>query len=309
VLTLLPRLGVAAGAILVAAAAVSACRAGVAAPVRDPVAKIELGGPGGFVVPAVGAVWATDTVSRLVRIDPATNAVAGEVSAGVRPLGLAYGAGSLWVASSISGRVLRIDPARQKVVKRIAPGLGPRDVTYGAGAVWVTNESGGTVARIKPRTNKVVARIRGFRQPNGVTYAFGSIWVGELAGGRVTRVDPRRNRIVRRVAVPAADWITASPDSLWISSERGKVYRLDPATMAVKAVVSVGANPLGSAWIDGELWVPNIDDDTISIVDPSTNTVRTTLHVGDGPISIALADGDVWVTHERDPLWRLHRSG
>jgi DNA-binding beta-propeller fold protein YncE len=58
--------------------------------------------------------------------------------------------------------------------------------------------------------------------------------------------------------------------------------RVNPSTGTVVARVRVGANPLGSAWIGGELWVPNIDDGTLSIVDPTQNAVRTTLTTGKG---------------------------
>jgi DNA-binding beta-propeller fold protein YncE len=275
----------------------------------QPVATISLGG-GGIVMPAVGSVWATDTVfNRLVRIDPATNRATARIRAGSRPLGIAYGARSLWVASSFSGDVIRVNPRTRKIVKRIASGISPYDVAFGAGAAWASNESEGNVVRVSPRRNRVVARIRGFGRPNGVTFAFGSIWVADLARGRVARINPARNRITARAPVPAADWITASPDSLWISSEQGKVFRLDPQTLAVEAVIPVGANPLASAWIGGELWVPNIDDDTVSIVSPATNSVGTTLAVADGPISVASAGGDVWITHEHGPLWRLPKTG
>ena len=175
--------------------------------------------------------------------------------------------------------------------------------------MWASNEVDATVSRISPRKNRVVARIGVAAQPNGITSAFGSIWVACLRGNRVLRINPARNRVTARLTVPAADWITASPDSLWVSSERGRIYRLNPTTLKTTATVQVGANPLASAWIDGELWVPNIDDDTLSIVDPATNAVRRTIPVGDGPIAVAELAGDVWVTHERDRLWRLSKGG
>ena len=131
----------------------------------------------------------------------------------------------------------------------------------------------------------------------------------DFGRGRLLRIDPRRNRVERKISIPSADWITAWPDSLWVSSETGRVYRIDPATMATKATVTVGANPLASAWIDGALWVPNIDANSVSVVDPASNSVRRTISVGASPIAVAAAAGAAWVTSETDgDLSRLETS-
>ena len=77
-------------------------------------------------------------------------------------------------------------------------------------------------------------------------------------------------------------------------------------TGPVTARVDVGANPLGSAWINGEPWVPNIDDGTISIVDPAKDEVRTTLDAGKSPLSIVSAAGDVWISvSDAGQIWRV----
>ena len=91
-----------------------------------------------------------------------------------------------------------------------------------------------------------------------------------------------------------------------MSSEPGTVVRIDPATRRRRRRrIKVGANPLATAWIGGELWVPSIDDDSVSIVDPATNTVRDDaqggLRPGLGACRPEAAsgsrdseDGDVW---------------
>jgi DNA-binding beta-propeller fold protein YncE len=105
-----------------------------------------------------------------------------------------------------------------------------------------------------------------------------------------------------------ADWVTASPGALWVSSEPGAIVRIDPASGAVKARIRVPANPLATAWIGGELWVPSIDADSVSIVDPATNRVRETRKAGFGPGSVAQAGGGVWVGDTEDgDVWRLQR--
>ena len=106
-----------------------------------------------------------------------------------------------------------------------------------------------------------------------------------------------------------ADWITPSRDALWVSSEANEVVRLDPATLAIVARIPVGRNPLASAWIAGELWVPNIDDGTISVIDPSRNAVRTTFSAGQGTLAVAEAAGDAWVSSSNEgEIWRLHAA-
>ena len=176
--------------------------------------------------------------------------------------------------------------------------------SFGGGSVWVSNEDG-TVSRIGPRRNKVVKTIRLGGSRTGAV-AFRKVWVCDFGRGRLIGINPKRNRVERRISLPKADWITASADSLWVSSETGKIYRVDPDSLAVRAVVTVGANPLASSWVAGRLWVPNIDDNTVSVVDPGTNAVVRTIPVGQSPLAVAEGAGSAWVTSDFDgDLWRL----
>ena len=275
----------------------------------DAPARIPIGARGGVLVPAFGSLWTTDlTLNRLVRIDPQAARVTGKRALGYSPYGLTAGAGSVWVASQNGDRLARVNPRTLKIVRQVPVGFRAFAAAFGAGSVWVSLENDGTVVRVSAKRNRVVKRIRGFSDPNGLVYANGAIWVSDLARGRVTRIDPRTNRVTNRIAVPAADWITPGGGALWVSSERGRVFRLDPVSRKVVGSVAVGANPLASAWVDGALWVPNIDANTISVVDPATNTVSRTIPAGNAPLGIAATTAGVFVSMSNDgSVWRFSR--
>jgi YVTN family beta-propeller protein len=115
--------------------------------------------------------------------------------------------------------------------------------------------------------------------------------------------------VTAQIKIPKADWVTASPDALWVSTETGRIVRVDPVRRTNTPRLRVGANPLGSAWIGGELWVPNIDDGTVSVVDPSRNAVRATLGAGKGPLAIVGAAGDAWISNSVDgTVWRVRAA-
>jgi YVTN family beta-propeller protein len=54
------------------------------------------------------------------------------------PLGVAAGAGSLWVANSGDGTVTRIDPVSGRVVETIAVGGSPNGIAAVGDEIWVT---------------------------------------------------------------------------------------------------------------------------------------------------------------------------
>ena len=61
--------------------------------------------------------------------------------------------------------------------------------------------------------------------------------------------------------------------------------------------------------IGGELWVPNIDANTVSVLDTAAISVKRTIDVGKSPIAVASAAGAAWVSSEEEgDLWRLSPS-
>jgi YVTN family beta-propeller protein len=290
------------GVVIIAVAAVCGVAAGAVSP-----KQLHVGLSASFALSQGGTVWVSDhTGNQVVRVDPAAGRVVRRIRVSGYPFGLAYGAGSLWVGSRRGDVVTRWNPDTGRRQARIRVGSAPYAVAFGGGSVWVTNESSGTVSRIRPKRNKVVKTIRVGGNPNGILVAFGKVWVADYGRGRLIRVNAARNRVERSISIPKADWITPAAGALWVSSELGNLYRVDPATMAVVAKVAVGENPLASTVAGGQLWVPNIDSGTVSVIDPATSTVTRTETVGPSPIAVAATPDAAWVTSELNgDLWQF----
>jgi YVTN family beta-propeller protein len=74
--------------------------------------------------------------------------------------------------------------------------------------------------------------------------------------------------------------------------------------------VRVGANPLASAFVGGELWVPNIDSNTLSVVDPASSAVSRTIPAGNAPLGVLSTPDGVLVSMSNDgAVWRFDNSG
>lgn len=94
--------------------------------------------------------------SRLIGIDPATNALDPPIELGLRGTDLAVGEGAVWVVSHLAGALVRVDPAARAVTARV-DGLGALyTVAVGEGAVWA---SGTVTVRIAPDTAEVTTTV------------------------------------------------------------------------------------------------------------------------------------------------------
>jgi len=102
------------------------------------VLHVRLGFGSGEVAYGKPYVWVAEPIAnRVWAIDPRTGTVAGSVTVGAQPDGIAVGDGAVWV-SSADGTVSRIDPVHLRVVEQIRVGGTPAGIAVGDGAVWVT---------------------------------------------------------------------------------------------------------------------------------------------------------------------------
>jgi len=245
---------------------------------------------------AGGSVWVGGLGgSDVLRLDPASAKVAARVDVGPRVFNLAAAPGAVWAVSNSLGTVSRVDTRTGSVTATVRVGAQPYDVEWGFGSAWVSNAGDGTVSRITG--SRVVKTIRVGTEPNGLTAWGRYLYVSDHTGGRVVRIDPAANRVVASVPLAGADWITGLGGSLYVSQETNVVARLDARTLQVTGRARVDRNPLGSAVVDGELWVPCIDAGRVDVVDPASMRVVRRLAAAGGPIIALPAYGHVWLSH------------
>jgi streptogramin lyase len=252
-----------------------------------------------------GSVWAGGlAIGDVLRIDPESGKVLSRVNVGSRVFNLASAPGAVWAVANISGTATRIDSRTGKVTATVRVGNAPYDVEWGFGSAWVSNSGDGTISRITGR--KVVKSIKVGGEPNGLSAIGRFIWATDYRGGKLLRIDPRTNRVTGTVALPGADWVTGQNGSLYVSQEANAVTRVDARTLKVLGSAKVKRNPLGSAIVKGQLWVPCIDSGVIVVVDPSTMKVVQEFPAGPGPIVALPVSGHVWVSHTTGTsVWRF----
>ena len=205
-------------------------------------------------------------------IDPQRSRVVGHVLVGRRPVAVAIGHGSVWVANADDGTVSRIDQDRHEVIRTIGIGAPAIDLAVATDAVWVANGSDGTVSRIDPSADAVVETI-------------------DLRGSSELVWNPT-------YAVDADD------DSVWIAAGPHHVVRIDPTTNEPSAIIDVGHVPVGVALGQEALWVVTTAERALRI-EPHTNTATTEVPIGD-PVALTAGEQAVWVSDLRGQVWRIN---
>ncbi len=118
-----------------------------------------------------------------------------------------------------------------------------------------------------------------------------------------TRDDPTSTVGDRAPAVIDTITVGAGPfrsleanDLIWVPNlNEGSVSVIDPTTRAVVDTITVGAGPVRSLAANDLIWVPNRDDGSVSVIDPATRAVVDTISVGDGPFRPLAANDLIWV--------------
>lgn len=277
-----------------------------------------------------GALWIAG-VHSLQRLNPVNGSVVANIRLPVQGLaaGVAFGAGSAWVASGGANTgsaptLVRIDPANSRILATIdvtnsSPGhlrvLGG-GIAFTAGRVWlsrVSTASHGDVVAVDPATNRVDGTpvIVG-TGPEALLAAFGSLWVentGQTVGikhspalpASIARIDPRTRQVTTE---PFAGAPLAGFGSLWVRHD-GTITRYDPSTNRPIARIDV-PHVIAVAFGDGRVWAVSGPTDTpdphgpaalLTQINPQTNRIAgTPSHLQTPqPDAIAVSGHDLWI--------------
>jgi streptogramin lyase len=183
----------------------------------------------------------------LLRIDPATDTIAGSVPVELAPVfyRLAFGAGRVWALGSesfVGDTVIGLDPASGSITSFPAGGS-VADLTYAFDALWLTIPASGSVLRLDSATGEARELLTGLPSPTQITAGLDSLWVtlhgaeeDEARSGdpQVARIDPATNAVtVSYESEPEIHAIqgplTEAFGSIWtVNIEEDTVYRLTP---------------------------------------------------------------------------------
>jgi YVTN family beta-propeller protein len=229
--------------------------------------NISIGAPPvDVVLTDSGAIWTGNgSEGTLSNVSPTLRAVAHTTDLSGRGLvrtavhALAYGAGSLWAATS-AREVVRVDARTGAILHHIPVETTPYAVAFGDGAAWVITADN-HLQRIEPRTNTVTnQQLVGFTAGNSLAVGAGGVWAGAhpdlSSSGVVSLVDPGTVQVESSVRVEDPWAIAVEQEAVWVASYLDKkVYRVDPASARIVATIPLRGAPAGIAVVDDEVWV------------------------------------------------------
>src|SRR5262249_47365994 len=132
-------------------------------------------------------------------------------------IGIARGAGSLWVARRLEGDVLRLDPVTGAIRRRIRGLVQPDGLTYADGGLWVTTAD--TVKRIDPVTNAITASAPVRGESDFIVVGGGYAWVANEVEGTVSKIASSGQVVATYDTGQGARQVSYDGGKLWVANQ------------------------------------------------------------------------------------------
>jgi class 3 adenylate cyclase/DNA-binding beta-propeller fold protein YncE len=206
----------------------------------------------------------------VVRIDPATNAIAAVTHVGSRPAAAAAAGPTVWVYSQ-SGTMTEVDARTAEVRRTVEVSAEPVDLGLLTGPVLDADADGAWLIGVddagRPLLERMLAGGEGTRtfpleqKPRSVAVGEGAVWV-LVHGARedqVLRIDPATGEISARARFPASpgiDSLDVGLGAVWaVSSSTAELYKIDPDSAETTGRLDLGERA-GRPYVRfGAVWV------------------------------------------------------
>jgi YVTN family beta-propeller protein len=153
-----------------------------------------------------------------------------------------------------------------------------------------------TVGAIDGSRGVLSGVVTGAGRPGGVAYGAGASWITDTANDLLLRVD-QAGQVVDRIPVGHGPAGVAVGDGqVWVANQLdGTVSEVNPAAGTVVATIRVGNGPDAIVVGYRSVWVASVTDSTLSRIDPGSDRVLATIPVGSAPAGLAAGEGGIWV--------------
>lgn len=236
---------------------------------------------------------------------------------------LATGADSLWVTAAGNGVVYRIDPRRDRITATVRLGEPVLGIAYGAGRVWVTQprHRAGRLIVIDPRTDHVTGQpiqvAPGATGPGAIGVSHDSLW--STANGSLTRVDPASGPTRSRVPLPRGVAIVFAHGRGWVLSYprsssttvfdpipgTGALWQIDPNTgRELGGPIRVhGSQPIALTVAGDDLWIADYAGGAIT----RFRLLPCRAHRREAPPARQFVDRRLGITINYPTGWHIHQ--
>jgi ABC-type transport system substrate-binding protein len=204
-----------------------------------------------------GLVWAREARNLgvdVVGIDGRSGRVVHRFPIGGSSIGVAYGAGSLWLVGG--GDVVRVDPLSGRTLHdyRASADL----LVYAAGAVWASSTDG-SVWKIDPVGNVIVAHAKLHPVVGDLAVGNGSVWVSILGENKVYQLSEDDLSVLQ--ATPAGldpERIATGGGIVWVANTAAKTLSHIGEGSGARTQFATGSEPTVVRVHDGLVWVPAV---------------------------------------------------
>jgi streptogramin lyase len=259
--------------------------------------------------PPVAGGLAAVAPDHVAAVDAASGRIVAELPVGAGPGPVVAHAGVVYVGNRNDASLSRVDTRKREVLGTRALGHTPTGLAWGAGSLWLADGPAGTLSRLLPGSGLVArtTAVAGSSTTGSVAVGHGAVW-GAFGDATLAALDARSLRLLGHgFAGRGAAALAFGAGTVWVVSAGDRtLYRFDPSSFVEGAIhtLRVGRGPSAVAVGARAAWVANAGDGTLTRVDPLSSTVST-VRVGGRPVALAAGGGAVWVAGEDGTVTRV----